>query len=270
MAGKRNRKSVEKRVEEGCGQGRGADYKPTIWVRDFSSKGFSSQGKGWKTGRDHHFLSLNELRYFYVLEWMEIVTDIREQFPLFLEETLEIARLCGIEHSSDDGKPLVMTTDFVITVKKGMETEEWVRTCKTVEELQSPRTLEKLEIDRRYWQARGMNWGIVTEREIPGVLVANMMQIHDLHDPKTLYPLSEADIRQVYCFLTKEVLKGEESLIAISTRCDTHFCLEGGTSLTVAQHLIATRQWLVDINCPLNTQFREKLIFLKSPSTELE
>jgi hypothetical protein len=62
-----------------------------------------------------------------------------------------------------------------------METEEWVRTCKTVEELQNPKTLEKLELDRRYWQARGMNWGIVTDREIPGVLVGNMMQIHDLH-----------------------------------------------------------------------------------------
>lgn len=153
----------------------------TIWVRDLSSQGFSSQGKGWKTSRDYQFLSLNELKYFYVLKWMEIVLDIREQFPSFLEETLEIARLCGIKHSSDDGKPLVMTTDFVIIVKKGMETEEWVRTCKTVEELQNPKTLEKLELDRRYWQARGMNWGIVTGREIPGVLVGNMMQIHDLH-----------------------------------------------------------------------------------------
>jgi len=266
MPRKYNRKSVEKRVEEGCGQGRGIDYKPAIMARDFSSKGFSVQGKGWKTGREHQFLSLNEFKYFYVLEWMESVLDIREQFPLFLEETLEIAKLCGFEHPMHDGKPTTMTSDFVITVRGNIDNEEWVRTVKEVKDLQNTRVLEKLEIERRFWQSRGINWGIVTERELPGILFKNMLSIHDLHDPKSLHPLSEIDIQQIRAYLTEKVIKGEKSLSNIGEGCDTRFGLEGGTSLTVVKHLIATRQWLVDMHQPLNKQFREGLIFLTTPT----
>lgn len=269
MAQRRNRKSVEKRVGEGYGEGRGGDYKPAILVRDRSPKSFSVQGKGWKTGRDHQFLNLNEFYYFFVLEWMEMVTDIREHFPLFLEETLEIAKLCDIKHSTDENdKPLVMTTNFVVTVKNGMDCEDRIRTVKTIEQLQNPRVLEKLEIDYRYWQSRGKDWGIVTKDEMPMILVDNVMQIHDLLDPKNLYPLSETDIQQVQSFLTKEVIKGEESISDIGARCDTRFYLDSGTSLTVASHLIATRQWLVNMHQPLREQFRGRLIFLKSPSVE--
>jgi hypothetical protein len=34
-------------------------------------------------------------------------------------------------------------------------------------ELKNRRTVEKLEIERRYWAALGIDWAIVTEHEIP-------------------------------------------------------------------------------------------------------
>jgi hypothetical protein len=48
--------------------------------------------QGWKTNRVHHFISNNELLYFFLLEWSDIVTDIREQYPLEVSSTLEIAK----------------------------------------------------------------------------------------------------------------------------------------------------------------------------------
>lgn len=71
-------------------------------IQDIASTGLASRIKGWKTGRVHHLLSKLETEYFYVLEWSNIVSDIREQYPLLpITETLEIAEQLGILHPTD-------------------------------------------------------------------------------------------------------------------------------------------------------------------------
>ncbi len=50
--------------------------------------------------------------------------DIREQFPLLpIEETIIIAEELGIKHPTDPntGEPVVMTTDFLVTVSKNQQ-----------------------------------------------------------------------------------------------------------------------------------------------------
>jgi hypothetical protein len=268
---RRNRKDINKRISEGCGQGAGGDYKPAIQVRDFSSKGLSTQGNGWKTGRTHHFLSNLEFSYFYALEWSPIVSDIREQYPLPIEETLEIAKQCNISHpiNSDTQKSNAMTTDFVVTIRQNIGIVNQARTLKYCEELQKPRVLEKLEIERRYWELRNISWGIVTEREIPDVLVENVKWLHKTFHASDLSPLSERDIYQITALLTKGVIQEKASLKDIAAECDERLGLEIGDSLSVARHLIANRKWLIDMNQPLPTQIREKLIFLATPFIEL-
>lgn len=263
-----NRKDIHKRISEGCGQGRGIDYNPAIWVRDFSSNGRSTQSKGWKTGRVHHFLSDIEFRYFYALEWSPIVTDIREQYPLHLEETLEIAEQCGFRHplNPDTGEPSVITTDVVVTISQSIGVIDQARTVKPSGELQKLRVLEKLEIERRYWESRNISFGIVTERDIPIALVENVKWLHDKFYASDLSPLSEHDILHISTVLTKGVIQGKVSLRDIAVNCDERFGLEIGDSLCVARHLIANRQWLIDMNQPLPTQLREKLILLADPS----
>ena len=105
-----------------------------------------------KTRRVHHFLSQLELNYFYLLEWSEKVVDIREQYPLLpIEETVAIAQQCQIRHPVDPKtkNPIVMTTDFLISQMIAF-TKEQARTVKTAADLQSERTIEKLEIERQY------------------------------------------------------------------------------------------------------------------------
>jgi hypothetical protein len=60
--------TVEKRLKEGRGSGKGANYTPWLHIQDVPSQGLSSRIKGWKTGRVHHLLSEMETNYFYVLE----------------------------------------------------------------------------------------------------------------------------------------------------------------------------------------------------------
>ena len=81
-----NKNKFEQCLSIGKGLGEGSDYKPWITVQDFSSKGIVSRVYSHKTGRVHHFLSRNELYYFYILEWSDKVLDIREQYPLLYRQ----------------------------------------------------------------------------------------------------------------------------------------------------------------------------------------
>src|ERR1044072_6974255 len=174
-------KSINKRIKEGRGVGRLSSYRPWLHIQDVASKGLASRVKGWKTSRVHHFMSLLELAYFYILEWALEVVDIREQFPLFPQrETIAIALSCGVSHPFDykTRHPVVMTTDFNISIIREGKIVDCVRTVKYAKDLRSKRTLEKLEIERRYFSARNTDWGIVTENDISRVLAKNVEWLH--------------------------------------------------------------------------------------------
>lgn len=161
-------------LNEGRGQGEGADYKPWITIHDFPSNGVVSRILGRKTHRIHHLLSRNESNFFYILDDSPNITDIREQFPLRLSETLDIARDLGITHPHSNGFPFVMTTDFLLTTPQGLA----ARTVKPSKELLKPRVREKFEIERIYWTTRGIDWKIVTEHEIPVQRAINLKWLY--------------------------------------------------------------------------------------------
>jgi hypothetical protein len=96
-------------------------------------------------------LSEHERKYLYYCEWLDGVTDIREQWPLLpLEKTIEIAEQLGIKHPHMDGTSVVMTTDFRLTLKTKDGSRDVIRTIKPCEKL-SDRTLELFEIERVYF-----------------------------------------------------------------------------------------------------------------------
>lgn len=259
---------IARRIRKGRGVGRGADYKPWLDVKDVPSLGQASRIKGWKVKRVHHFFSSIEVDYFYGLEWSPVVTDIREQYPLLpISETLEIAAECDIRHPRNplSKQPIVMTTDFLITVRQSLGVSEVARTVKHSQELQGQRVLEKFEIERRYWEKRNISWGIVTEREIPFYLAKNIKWLHPFRHSQAL-PLSEHEIRHISTLLTQKVLQENASLSFIAAKVDEQINLLPGTSLSVARHLLATQQWRVDMNQPIEP--KEKLVLLEAPLLE--
>ena len=251
--------AIQKLVREGKGQGELAEYQPWLTVRDVPSRGLSTRCKGWKTGRVHHVLSKLERKYFYILEWSKIVIDIREQYPLLpLVDTLAIAKQLAFDHpaipNKDDSKtlePIIMTTDFLITILIDGKRVERARTVKYAADLQSPRVLQKLEIERRYWEARQINWGIVTEHDIPTVFSDNVELLYPYRymDEDSRY--SRRELYSAATVLTKSVQENTSSLRHLALECDSTLGFELGTSLSVAYFLIANRLWAIDMYTPI-------------------
>ncbi|MBS4189771.1 TnsA endonuclease N-terminal domain-containing protein [Bacillus sp. FJAT-49705] len=106
-------------MKEGRGQGELSNYKPWINIQDFGSSGRVHRLNVWKTNRIHHLLSDLERNYFYALEWADEVIDIQDQYPLDRHLSTVIAEEKAADQVTET--PLVMTTDFLITVRKNKE-----------------------------------------------------------------------------------------------------------------------------------------------------
>lgn len=240
-----------RRSKEGRGIGTGADYTPYLLIHDVPSIGLASRVWGWTANRVHHFLSRLELKFFYTLEWRPDVLDIREQFPLSRDETLAIADRLGVRHPRDPKTKdyVVMTTDFVVTVRKGFVTEEQICTVKYKKDLENKRVKEKLDIERIYWEeVRGLDWGIVTEEDVDANVAANVEWVHGFRDIKCLAPLTAEDVNRVEALLTPRVAQGGFGLRDLTNECDAHLGLAPGDSLSIVRHLLANRRWEVDMS----------------------
>jgi hypothetical protein len=250
-------KTIEKRRKLGRGIGRGAEYKPYLYIHDASTQGLASRVRGWTTGREHHLTTKLELHCFYTMDWAPSITDIREQYPLDLDETRAIARRLDIRHPADPrtGDDHVMITDFVLTTSRGTVTADSARAVRYAASLARARVLEKLEIERVYWSGRGVDWGIITEREINRTLVINVEWVHRYRDVRDLPPLDEALVRRVEATLSP-LVGAKAALNELTDSCDDRLGLAPGTSLTVVRHLIASRRWRVDMNEPINPSER--------------
>lgn len=258
---KRTRTSkIEKWIKEGRGSGMGVDYKPWLNIQDVSSLGRSTRLKGIKTGRQHEFLSDLERNYFYLTEFSDAVADIREQYPLLpLEETLVIADELGIKHPADPktNEPIVMTTDFLLTVNKGEDSVELARTIKMKDELLKERILEKFEIERVYWEKRGVDWGVVTELEIPKTLARNISYIHDYYDIQQYDAFQNIDwqtIEDLSMELLKRLLDKDSSIREITSVFDKEVHLPLGSGMTLFYHLLVQKIIQIDMLNPLNVE----------------
>nr|WP_236582436.1 TnsA endonuclease N-terminal domain-containing protein [Bacillus sp. A260] len=69
-----------------------------------------------------------------------------------MEETIVIVDELGIKYpiNPKTGEPIVMTTDYLLTVDKGQGMFEADCTVKMKDELLKERVLEKFEIEREY------------------------------------------------------------------------------------------------------------------------
>src|SRR5690606_24585330 len=163
-------------LKEGRGQGEGKSYKPWLMVRDVPSLGRSTRIASWTVGREHHLLSDLETRYFYLLDWTDDVTDIREQYPLPRDVTVEIAERLGIRHPRDlqSKVDIVVTTDFLVSKRTAQGVLTLARAIKPAAQLDDARVIEKLQIERSYWEDIGVDWGIVTDADLDVTICKNI------------------------------------------------------------------------------------------------
>ncbi|MFY3791696.1 TnsA endonuclease C-terminal domain-containing protein [Ureibacillus sp. MALMAid1270] len=269
-----NENKYNRFVKEGRGQGAGKEYKPWLTIQDFPSMGRVSRILGWKSGRVHHLFSDLQARYFYMLEWEDTVVDIREHYPLLdLEDAIQHKSDLNFKlfTDKDSGYPYTLSTNFLITINRADGVNlQLARSIKMASELEKKKTLERLEIERRYWTEKGIDWGVVTQKEISNVLAKNIEWVHSC-----LYSYAERGFTQdelIYLgnSLIERLVDAKHSIRKITADFDKEFNYDSGTALFVFKFLIASKQIGIDMTNQIDVNLSNPTIEVKSRVTNEE
>ena len=234
-------------LEEGRGQGSGKDYKPWIYIQDFPSQGVCSRIYSEKTGRIHHLLSRNEEHFFHIIINDPDVIDVREQFPLRLSETLDIANKLGVRHPKIGNFPFVLTSDFFIVRKDRIQ----VRTIKMVSELEKLRVREKFSIEYTYWKSKSIEWKIITENEINVAKALNYKWLNESPLPCTIIEDRHVLDNCEELFM-KLYFETDIPFTSICSGLEEHYMLPSGTGLLVFKSRVLSGKIPLDLSLPID------------------
>ena len=180
--------TIEKWFGSGRGTGTLSNYRPWHQVTrgDPGSRGRSHLALWSKTGRAHHYLSDIEHDVFAFASMLRAVSDIREQFPLSLDEhpvelatymgqyehdvsagTMAIAEEMAIKHPylTKEGKktPWILTTDLLLTLEQTPPQFQLLAvSVKSDDDLKIGRKRQLLQIERAYWERQSIEWLLIT------------------------------------------------------------------------------------------------------------
>lgn len=232
---------ISRYIKEGRGQGELALYKPWLTIQDVPSSGRVHRAIGWKTEREHHLLSDLEFNYLCLCDWADDVIDIREQFPLDREITSQISEELEIEHPKDPktSTPIVMTTDFFLSVRQGNKLIYKARTLKLAADLSDTRNIGKFEIERWYWERQGIDWAIVTEEELPKVFLNNLKFLRDSFHIE--------EYQQLESFLS-DWSNFNGSLLENLKAFDRKYNFEVGTGISLYKSALARKFLAINMN----------------------
>ena len=250
MAKRKRLNSYEKKIKEGRCQGDGVDYQPYINNQDIASKGRTTRHKGVKAARQVITLSDYETRCRRVLEFSEKVVQIKEQYALNIEETMEIANTLGIKHPSNPKtKELVpIDFDFFIQVKQSDGETKWLaRTFKLKSELCNKRVIEKFEIARVWCKKNGISWGIITEDELDQAVCENIEKVSAYKDIKSLglSIMTQREKKMLLEGCINKLLECEKSVRELCLEIEEEFELDYGTGLAIFKYLIANHLYMI-------------------------
>lgn len=247
---------LDRWIKEGRGQGEGENYKPWLTIQDFPSMGRVTRVFGWTTNRIHHFFSDTQLKYFYLLDWEERVIDIREHYPLIdLEVVLKNTSDLKLDKFIDKKtkEPYILTTTFLITLLNPDGQKSFAaRSIKYASELSKKTTIEKLEIERRYWTAKGINWGIVTNKDINDVRAKNIEWIHSAMTSDDCNGLSREEFDDLLNGLLYRLIDNQQNIRKIISEFEKDYSLDAGAGLLLFKHLIAGKKIALDMDKPIN------------------
>lgn len=250
-------KKIKRYINEGRGSGHKDKYIPWIKVQNFSSLGRVTRVKGWKSNRVHHLMSDLETKYFYLLEWKDSVIDIREQYPLLDRDLVyDICIEKDIKQPIDitSREPIVLTTDFLITIVENGIEKNIARTLKYSKDLEKKRVIEKFEIERTYWSEKGIDWKIVTEKDISDILVKNIIWVHKSYYLQDIVDIQyNLDIDKIveYLYILLDSIHNERNLdmriINLMKDLDIEYDAKPGTFLYLLKYSIINKLICVDM-----------------------
>lgn len=268
-----NDRTLKRFLKEGRGSGEKSSYKGWLQVQDISSKGRSSRVFCNTNLRIVHLLSDLQLYYFYLLEFDDEVIDIREQYPLLDFHELDIQLDPDLTNKLFDVKtkvPHIFTTSFLITrIDENNNPFYEARAIKTSSELEKKATIERLELQRRYYEKKQINFGVVTEKEINKQMARNIgwvLTVYDIED----YP----DLVGNLVYLKRDMLSylssSQETFQSIFQRLEKSYQLKEGLALILYKHLVATRQIKLDMTKKIDLSSKLDKYSIQIPYIEME
>ncbi len=190
----RVRKSNEKKLAAGRGQGIGNDYVPMYKANEARSIGTASMIPDIWAGRTVHTLSTTETDLYYLLRWDPQVKEIREQIPLDMEVINEIRKQMKLKKLS---RGTIYTSDFLVTYMDGRPANAY--SAKYAAEQFDPsdiqyrrnekkyrRLMSRQCIEQIYWEMHGCRFNIVTQDDINHVLVSNIRFVLSFSKPEKI------------------------------------------------------------------------------------
>lgn len=187
-----SRVSDKTKLKEKRCQGEGMDYVPWILANEQSSTGSSYIAKNYKSGRDVHLLSTAEMKVYFVLLYLDEVIDIKEQYVLDLGECKAIAERLGYHKPTRH-----MSTDFYLKVQDPVYNQMAI-SVKRNEESITRREKEKIEIERIYWEKRGVYFKVVFGDHVNETVVKNIRTFTRINKPEDI----QDDVMAVKFLLT--------------------------------------------------------------------
>jgi len=262
---------LQRYLKEGRGSGTGREYIPWLNINDFPSRGRSHRVYGWTTNRIHYLMSDLQLRFWYLCDFGDVVVDIREHYPLLSIEALMEEQDLRFDLFKDitTNEPYVLTTNFLLTVLDEKGDEKLVAVnVKNTTDLERKRTVENFEIERRFYERNGIEFKIVTQKEISKQFAKNVEWIHQTRNQYESNGYCKEDIESISRIVFKELLSNNLKIESVLNQIDEDYNFDVGTALYVFKYLIATKQIRLDMYKPISLKKRAHDVIEFAGSTE--
>ena len=224
----------------------------TLKVTTFSSKGRATRIYSNKTKRIHHLQSDIQLNIFLILEWIDSVEDIVENYELIdLMEHLNNIENLRIDKFFDNkrSETYKMHTNFLISVRTNDSGLKFVAlSTKSKSELERRTVIKKMEIERRYWTDKNVEFYVLTDGEINKTLVKNIRWVRE-----TLIDEAIRDKEELSLSLYKLLMKNKlETISYVLEKNDYIEELREGTSLFLFRYLIGNKKIRINMMEEIN------------------
>lgn len=147
----------------------------------------------YKTGRNVNLLSEAEAKVFFLLLWADDVSDIKEQYVLDFDETKRIAEDLGYRKPTKR-----MSTDFYFKIKDPVYNHGAVSVKSSRSQLKDRRTRELLDIEKTYWDNKGVQYELAFAEDIDPIVTNNIRNITRITDVEEI----EDDVMAIKWLLT--------------------------------------------------------------------